>query len=388
VRQTGWSVPTGGGDKIARTANGQLLYQDVGLVENQLYYAGITLDARTSGDVALFYGAGTNHFSHRSTVATSAEYGMSDGSSGVIGVNGFSASQADVDNVTCKKVLEAVAATSGGLHIVSELNGITRSWSTTEGDGLAGGFNPREIVSYAITASVGHHRIYQSEETTNSGHFPPESPTQWTNMGATNRWRVFDGRIQDQASQATSMQWVVEPGAIDSIALFGLDADTVTISVSGGLSAYDVTISVVNVTEIVRTDVPGDSDCRVTVTVYKNGTAKCGEILFGNKYHLGTTRPNPTVGITDYSVKEADQFGDYFIAERAYSSRADIAVGVDTADVDDVFDFLGSCRATPMVWVASELYATTILYGFYKDFVIDLISPLLSSLSISIEGLT
>lgn len=450
---------------------------------------------------------------------------MSDGTAGTFGVNGFGASVLDVDNVTCKQVLEPVVAASGGLHIVSELNGSSRGWSTTEGDGLAGGFNPRTIVSYAITAAVGYHRIYESLEAANLGNFPPTSPTKWVEVGATNRWRVFDNRIQDQASQAASMQWVIEPGPIDSIALYNLDADSVTLYMEGnsnlitngadwtgatgttqpnswskhpstpsatylidtgtlkmtseasgnticqavtcvvgkkyiasaslkngtcafgigigvGPTAYsidigygiegggafvthsvnftatatvvyvsifnssnangqygwvdtvtccevcDETIVIVDVTEIAKTDLPTATDPQLTITITKNGTPACGEIVVGNKYNLGTTRPEPSVGITDYSIKEADTFGNYFITQRAYSSRNDVSTLIDNTYVDAIFTFLAENRATPLAWIASELYSTLILYGFYKDFEIRMFSPHFSSLETSIEGLT
>jgi len=55
---------------------------------------------------------------------------------------------------------------------------------------------------------------------------------------------------------------------------------------------------------------------------------------------------------------------------------------------DEVFRVLAQYRATALVWVNSEDYASEIVYGFYKDFSIVVKYLTYSDCVIEIEGLT
>ncbi len=68
---------------------------------------------------------------------------------------------------------------------------------------------------------IAEHKCYESA---NTGHTPSSSPTWWLDIGATNRWKIFDAKVQAQTSQATNLNWVLNPGLIDSIAMLNLDA--------------------------------------------------------------------------------------------------------------------------------------------------------------------
>ena len=45
-------------------------------------------------------------------------------------------------------------------------------------------------------------------------------------------------------------------------------------------------------------------------------------------------------------------------------------------------------RATPVLWIGSESFESLTVYGFYKEFSIDLAYPTVSYCSLTIEGLT
>lgn len=82
----------------------------------------------------------------------------------------------------------------------------------------------------APTANV--HMVYESLVAGNVGNYPPTdvlaAVPKWLALGPTNRWKVFDLKIQSQSSQATSMNWVFNPGLIDSISYLNLDATSLT----------------------------------------------------------------------------------------------------------------------------------------------------------------
>ena len=151
---------------------------------------------------------------------------------------------------------------------------------------------------------------------------------------------------------------------------------------------------IVRATDMVKTDlaaigVPPITTASVTVIVtYAGGTAKCGEVVMGLKFELGAMRWSPTIGIIDYSIKEADAFGNYSITERAYSKRMSCELMIKNTVVDEVIRQLTLYRATPTVYVGSEDYSGLIIYGFYKSFEVVMPYPNFSECNIEIEGLT
>ena len=56
--------------------------------------------------------------------------------------------------------------------------------------------------------------------------------------------------------------------------------------------------------------------------------------------------------------------------------------------VDEIVNLLAEYRATPIVYIGSDAYASTIVYGFYKDFTVVIAYYLKSICNLEIEGLT
>jgi len=88
---------------------------------------------------------------------------------------------------------------------------------------------------YCISSVSGVHRIYESLQNGNLNNplpvLPLTSTAWWLEVGATNPWKVFDAKVQSQ-SQVTSqamINWVVNPGLIDSITLLNIDATSTQI---------------------------------------------------------------------------------------------------------------------------------------------------------------
>jgi hypothetical protein len=94
------------------------------------------------------------------------------------------------------------------------------------------------------------------------------------------------------------------------------------------------------------------------------------------------------IGIIDYSRKETDQFGVTSVVERAWAKRMTARVVMDTEQIDDIYRTLAQLRATPVLWIGSEGFESLSVYGFYKEFSIDLAYPTVSYCSLTIEGLT
>lgn len=237
-----------------------------------------------------------------------------------------------------------------------------------------------------VMRTTGVHRCYQSLQNNNLNNTPESSPTWWLDIGATNRFRPFDEVTGSQATKATPMVYHLTPGAdYDSCAVINCLNTSVRFQTALG---SDQTISTA-ASDIVTTSLDGASGSHLTVTVNNSGTdPKLGELVVGTAYTFGTFKPDPQAGISDYSIKEVDEWGNWTITERGYSKKLSCEVMLSIASIDAVYALLASYRATPLVWIGSTSYSTTILYGYWKDFAIAFVTRNYARLTLAIEGLT
>jgi hypothetical protein len=143
-------------------------------------------------------------------------------------------------------------------------------------------------------------------------------------------------------------------------------------------------------TDLVLTDLPIHFvSNELTVSVSGSSTVACGVCHFGGVVEIGDTQYGASVGIVDYSKKTVDAFGNYSITKRAFSKRSDIQVQTLAADFNRIYRALAALRSTPCIYIGTpELgYEPLIVYGFYKDFSIDVAYPSMHLCNLSIEGL-
>jgi hypothetical protein len=266
--------------------------------------------------------------------------------------------------------------------------------------------------AYAVGARVilsATHRRYEAL-VASTGVNPASDPTKWLDIGPTNRWAMFDDRVGTATMRAGSLQVVLAPGATDGVALIDTNAEsaTVTLTVSGsqlytrthsfnvGGTAIDNWFSwffepVGRKSSLLFLDVPVYEAGIITVTMTRDNPAdlvSCGALLFGRQFTIGETEHGADIGIIDYSRKETDQFGVTSVVERAFAKRMTARVVMPTSAIDDVARNLAALRASPVLWLGSESFESLTVYGFYKEFSIDLAYPTISYCSLTIEGLT
>jgi hypothetical protein len=158
---------------------------------------------------------------------------------------------------------------------------------------------------------------------------------------------------------------------------------------AGVTNWYDYFFSEIDIrTDFVLLDMPayGSADILVTVDA-GSGTAAVGHIVVGAWKKVGDALYGSSVGINDYSRKSTDDFGNTTIIPRSYSNRAEFDIALETSQAAKIRRLLAEMRSTPIVWIGEETYESTILFGFYKDFNIVLAGPVLSSGTITVEGL-
>lgn len=263
---------------------------------------------------------------------------------------------------------------------------------------------------------IATHKIYESLVSSNSNNYPPDNTSgtapAWLEYSATNAWKMFDLITGSKTVNSGTIEVEVVSSNATKVSLLSLDAlsvnVTLTDSVDGEVFNEDIALlSTANVfdgftyffspfikTENVVVDLPAvylASSLKVTITADSSEDAECGTMAFGQATFLGCTEMGASVGITDYSIKEANDFGEYTILERSFSKRGSFITKVPNDILDGVISTLSMYRATPAVWIPTEdssLKSPLIIYGFYKDFDIAVRYPSESICSIEIEGLT
>ncbi len=268
------------------------------------------------------------------------------------------------------------------------------------------------VTAYTVGARViltATHRRYEAlAASTNVS--PSTDPTKWLDLGPTNRWAMFDARVGTATSRAASLQVGLAPGAIDALALIDTEAESATVTLTaGGVQVYSrsQTFNVGGVaidnwfswffeplgqkTSMLFLDVPVYAAGQLSVTLTRDNPAdsvSCGTLLVGRQLSLGDTEHGADIGIIDYSRKETDQFGVTSVVERAFAKRMTAKVVLATDAIDDIHRSLAALRATPVLWIGSESFESLTVYGFYKEFSIDIAYPTVSYCSLTIEGLT
>lgn len=272
------------------------------------------------------------------------------------------------------------------------------------------------VATYALgdVARLGHS-LYKSVQAGNAGHAPETEPLWWTRTGPSNAWAMFDGAVSTQTTRTASVNVSLTPGMVNSLALFNLSGQALTVGVTNladNTQVYSKTINLdgtvivdwyqyffepyVQLGDIVLTDLPPYPSVRVDVGVTTTRPAEAaavGHCSVGNQYALGDAQYGATAGITDYSVKTTDAFGASTLVQRDFSKRASLKLSLPTGAINKVQRALASLRSTPCAWVGVEhdpanTFAPLLVWGFYKDFSIDVAYATHSFCSLDIEGLS
>lgn len=226
------------------------------------------------------------------------------------------------------------------------------------------------------------HRIYESVGAGNVGHDPATSPEQWLEVGATNRWAMFDQALGSATTAAGgSLTVTLSAGTVDAVALLDVVASSVRVQAAG----YDRTLQAVTGTALFL-DLPAITG-QITVTVTGDGQVAVGSLLAGRLRALGITEASPTASIIDFSKKQVDDFGEASVVQRSWAKRMNANALIRSDAVDQVANRIAAVRAKPCLWLGDSGQDSLIVYGFFRDFAIE-VGEATAKLSLSIEGLS
>lgn len=247
--------------------------------------------------------------------------------------------------------------------------------------------------TYALGARVivaALHRVFESVVAGNVGHNPATAGAGfWIDVGPTNRWAMFDAAAGPATSSATPIVITLAlADAVDTFGLVDLQAASVRVEIAAaGVTIYDMTRAAPAANEVFL-DLPPATGRSATITIAPTGGAAIvGKLITGAAIDLGTLADAPTVGLTDFSRRETDQFGVTTIAERGWTKRIEAKCLIDDAAVDGIQRQLVAIRAQAVLWIGEGDVPSLISYGFFKDFSQIISLQGVSTCSLSIDGL-
>jgi len=282
------------------------------------------------------------------------------------------------------------------------------------------------------------HRVWESLIERNVGHDPATTTGAWLDVGPTNRWAMFDQALGSVTTDEAPIVVTLRPGlGASGLAILDCNAATVrvqapgydrTVAPTGGSGAAlfldlslaagaGITVTLTPfgkaATRVVWDDgfawddsvtwqdtVAGtataeppswaDAEAVSDTTEWQDsrggdGTVFVGTMLLGILRPLGITEGSATSGITDYSRRETDEFGETMIVPRAWAKRMAGKALIRTDAVDQVVGRIAAVRAVPSLWLGDAGVDSLIVYGFFKDFSVE-VGETLSKLTLSIEG--
>jgi len=252
-------------------------------------------------------------------------------------------------------------------------------WSSTST------YNQLDRVAYA-------DRYWEAQQVTTAGEQPLfDQNYPWLQLGPANVNAMFDESPSSLTSGTSPLTVVVTPGAIDAAAFFSVTGTSLALTgVVGTSTTYSRTIDVAGISEAVALNIPANASMSLTISLTGTGTVSIGAAVFGTNNEIGTAQAGASAGIIDYSVKSTDDYGDTVLVQRGFAKTLSVEALIQNNQLNRVHRLISSLRATPTVWIAStatDYAAPGIVYGYYRDFSLDVRYPTYSVCSFEIEGL-
>lgn len=256
-----------------------------------------------------------------------------------------------------------------------------------------------------------NHLVYESLVAANLGN-ALTSTTKWYEVGPTNKWAMFDFLRNTATTVPTTMTVVLTPGVrVDSIALLGLVANSVTITMTSTLGGGTVYTSTTNLNtrevldwydyffatfstqpSLALFDLPPYSDGVITVTITAtSGNVSCGACVIGSYVYIGDVQYTSESDVLNFSSVTRDfDGGTSSMVQRRNVPKTIQNIWLAKSRVNSVRDLREALNAVPAVWsgvaTSSDGYFESLLIlGFYKRFSINLTYPENAVISLELE---
>lgn len=245
-------------------------------------------------------------------------------------------------------------------------------------------YNP--AATYGVGARVhvpSVRRVYESAADNNVGKDPSLAvnqfnaagvPTWWIDVGPTNRSAMFDSVISTPTAAPSPLEIILKPGAFNGIAMFGLDADSLLVTVTEGDSgatiyAYSAPLEGSQPsdyfeyffepfkpqTQFIATGIEPYATAHVTIRLTKgSGLAKIGMLALGDLQPLGVPQRGASVEPVDYSYVSTDAFGNTTVKRRNSATGLSVQCRMDIDSANGVLRSVQNLLGVPVVVIGSR----------------------------------
>lgn len=236
------------------------------------------------------------------------------------------------------------------------------------------------------------HRIYSCILAhTGITTLPEDDLTNWTDIGPTLRWAMFDGTVSTDTTATTTLTVVLSPGFFNALALYKLTGSHITVTVKdepGGATIYTYDDDLYepfpdwyewlfapyrNRERLILRDIVPYPDAELTITVTAAAAAAVGigMVCIGDLRPLAAseqragTQYGASIEPVDYSYVKTDEFGTTRIVRRASTTGLRASVFLPQEDADYAIALLQEVLSVPVTFVAVDEsgYANANVFG-------------------------
>jgi hypothetical protein len=254
------------------------------------------------------------------------------------------------------------------------------------------------------------HVIYESAVAGNTGN-PLSDVTKWVRVSKTNLYKAFDTANSSATTKPNSMSFRFTPGqGVGALGVLNIQNATsmrrrVIDPTYGTVHDQTTDLSALPASSdwwawafgvksspslSVATDLPAvyiNADIQLDFT--GGADLAIGTIIVGPIRQVGiAAQSGVRLSFKDYSKQNENAFGDLELVEGNYSKLLTFQVPMLSSEVDQTFDLIASLRATPCLWIGSQKYRSTVVYGICAAPEIVIQGERITDTSIQLRGLT
>lgn len=264
----------------------------------------------------------------------------------------------------------------------------------------ATGYFVGDTRSYTISGLIHKFECIQNHtsSTSNAPEAYPNENAYWTDLGAVNRYNMFQLERNTQSEGASPLTVSINPGErFGAVGIGRVEADSVQLQVfDGATELFNETKDLIDrsvaswwdyfyqpfrqIENTLFTDLPILSTATITLTFTRaSGDVKVGFVVIGMPFNLGETEYKAKAESLNFSEIARDEFGEAKLTPRRDIPKTIQTVEIDKSNLNQVRAVLSELNATVALWFALsdpllEYFDTLFIIGVY------------TKRSISVEG--
>lgn len=263
----------------------------------------------------------------------------------------------------------------------------------------------------ALDRVIYEHKIYERIVAGTTATTPDLDQINWSDLGATNKYRMFDNIISSVSSKVGGIEFTLTPNqVVNGITLLNVNASTVRVVMNDPVEGvvYDQTrelrsssevtdyfsyffaplVSLTDLNTAVFLDLPTRPTATITVYISSgSGLVEVGEVVYGIQSLVGRTNYGTSFGIKSFSRKETDEFGKVTVVKRKNSKYSEYDIDIDNTNLSFVLRLFQDIDSVPCVFIGNSDMDVLIVFGFYNDFKTTIAYPTVSKCTLRVEGL-